>query len=79
MDFIKGHVLFAYNAPFDMGFLRQELKLIERELPRDLITVDILSMARALVPALARYNLDSVSRHFGFYELNLTVGLPRSF
>lgn len=65
MEFIKGSVLFAYNAPFDAGFLKQELKLLGIGLPRDCLIIDILAMSRAFLPRLERHALGFVARHFG--------------
>lgn len=65
MDFVKGDALFAYNAAFDAGFLRQELKLLGESLPPDWLIIDMLAMARALVPNLGGYKLNEVAKHFG--------------
>lgn len=68
MDFVKRNVLFAYNANFDAGFLKQELELLNLGLPPDLLIIDMLSMARALVSGLERYSLSSIAEHFGLLE-----------
>ncbi|MDP1854310.1 MAG: exonuclease domain-containing protein [Candidatus Omnitrophota bacterium] len=65
MDFIKGeNALFAYNANFDESFMKNELKLINEVFPSELLTIDILAMARALIPNLLSYKLSGVAKHF---------------
>ncbi|HDZ76556.1 MAG TPA: WYL domain-containing protein [Candidatus Omnitrophica bacterium] len=68
MDFIEDNMLFAYNAKFDIGFLGQELRLLKQSLPKELLVVDILAMARALLPNLGRYSLSFVAKHFAIKE-----------
>jgi DNA polymerase-3 subunit epsilon len=63
-DFIKGSCLCSYNAPFDLEFLKQELMLCGREWP-DQAVVDILTMARRLLPRLSRYSLWFVAETLG--------------
>ncbi len=53
----------AYNAPFDMGFLRNEFTLAGATIPPCRV-FDILAAARLLLPLRSR-SLQSVSRHFG--------------
>jgi DNA polymerase III epsilon subunit family exonuclease len=65
LDFIKGSCLCSYNAGFDMGFLRNELTLNMLELPAGIDVVDILTMARKLLPGLERYPLWAVSEKLG--------------
>jgi DNA polymerase III epsilon subunit-like protein len=65
LDFVKGSCLCAYNAGFDMGFLRKELALSGLELPAGTDVVDILTMARKLLPGLERYPLWAVAEKLG--------------
>ncbi len=65
LNFIKGSCLCSYNAPFDMEFLENELKLANVSPPAGLVVVDILSMARKLLPGLPRYALWSVAQKLG--------------
>ena len=65
MDFISGSCLCAYNAPFDMGFLRSELKLIGSCFDDSTVVVDILAMARKLLPGLERHALCFVAENLG--------------
>ena len=64
-EFIKGSCLCSYNAGFDMGFLRKELSLNLLELPSKTDVVDILTMARKLLPGLERYPLWAVAGKLG--------------
>ncbi len=63
-EFIKGTVMVAHNAHFDMGFLYKALKdvgLYEGLLP----TIDTLSIARVFYGNhLNRFNLKAVAKHF---------------
>jgi DNA polymerase-3 subunit alpha (Gram-positive type) len=65
MDFISGSCLCSYNAPFDMGFLRSELKLIGSGFDENTVVVDILTMARKLLPGLERHALSFVAENLG--------------
>ncbi len=62
MEFVEGSCLCSYNAGFDMGFLTNELKLLNRSLPANIEVLDILTMARRLLPGLDRYRLESVAQ-----------------
>ena len=64
VDRITGHVFTAHNAPFDWGFVNEEIsRSAGRRLngPR-LCTV---RLSRVLLPQLSRRSLDHVTRHFG--------------
>lgn len=65
LEFIKGSCLCSYNAGFDLGFLNNELKLLGKDELQDIVVVDILRMARRLVPGLERYALWFVAEKFG--------------
>jgi len=64
-DFIKGSFLCSYNAPFDIGFLMNELALYKDNqaaeaglhVLEDLVIIDALRMARKLMPHLERHAL----------------------
>jgi DNA polymerase III epsilon subunit family exonuclease len=82
LEFISGSCLAAYNAPFDLAFLSSDLGLINRQLPRGLQTVDILIMARRMLPGLERYALgfvarilgiDSIQEHRALSDVQLTM------
>lgn len=63
-DRLRGRVFVAHNVTFDWSFVSQELVRAVGDAPRAprLCTV---RMARRLVPALRRRNLDELTRHFG--------------
>jgi len=65
LDFIHSSCLCSYNAPFDLGFLNSELKIIGRDFPKDIVVVDILAMARRLMPELGRHALSYVAESLG--------------
>ncbi len=84
MDFIKGSCICSYNAAFDLGFLNNELRIIGRQLWEDAVVVDILKMARRLLPGLERYALWFVAQNLGikvqqqhraFADVEMTVGV----
>jgi DNA polymerase III epsilon subunit family exonuclease len=57
LDFIQGGCLCSYNAEFDLSFLNNELKLIGLAAINNLIVLDVLTMAKKLMPGLTRYAL----------------------
>jgi DNA polymerase III epsilon subunit family exonuclease len=57
LDFIQGGCLCSYNAEFDLSFLNNELKLIGLAAINNLVVLDVLTMAKRLMPELARYAL----------------------
>jgi DNA polymerase III epsilon subunit len=65
LDFIKGSCLCSYNAGFDLEFVNNELRIIGRALPQEIVVVDILKMARRLIPGLERYALWFVVEKMG--------------
>lgn len=65
LDFIQGSCLCSYNAGFDLEFLNNELNLLGRPPLQNVVTVDILRMARCLLPGLERYALWFVSERLG--------------
>jgi DNA polymerase-3 subunit alpha (Gram-positive type) len=64
-DFISGTCLVSYNASFDFGFLSSELRIIKKQIPSGLEIIDILAMARMMLPGLERYALGFVASHLG--------------
>lgn len=71
LEFIKGGCLCSYNAPFDMGFLQSELKRAGLALPAGTVVIDILKMARRLMPGLERYALWFVAQRLGVQSQQL--------
>jgi DNA polymerase III epsilon subunit family exonuclease len=68
MKFIDGSVLVAYNAGFDLGFLRSALGRDSWRLA-EFKVIDVLALARRLLPGIGRYNLGSVSTNLGIEVL----------
>lgn len=65
LDFIRGSCLCSYNAAFDIGFLDNELELIKQKPLDGIVVVDILKMAKRLMPGLQRYALWFVAQKLG--------------
>lgn len=65
IDFVSGAELVIHNAPFDIGFLNAELKLIGLEPVTHYCTsvVDTLKMAKDLHPG-QKNNLDALCRRY---------------
>jgi len=81
LDFIQGSCLCSYNAGFDLRFLNSELKLINRRELEGFHILDILKMARRLLPGQERYALwfvakqlavESKQEHRAFSDVELT-------
>lgn len=68
LNFIQDSYLCSYNAGFDLGFLSNELKLIGKNLPPNLVVLDILKMAKRLLPGLQRYCLWFVAEKLGLRQ-----------
>jgi len=71
LQYIKGAELVIHNAPFDVGFINNELLLAEKESSNryehiaDICTIlDTLLMARKLHPG-QKNNLDALCRRYG--------------
>jgi len=62
LSFCEGSVLVAHNASFDMGFIKQNAR--NQDINVDITYVDTLSMARFLVPEIARFRLDNLCNFF---------------
>ena len=65
LDFVQGSYLCCYNADFDLGFLNNELKILELTQINDIPVVDILKIARIILPGLERYALWYVAENLG--------------
>lgn len=63
MEFIEGTVLVAHNANFDMGFLKQNAKLMGEKIRNPYI--DTLELCRKMFPELGKYKLNLVTKHLG--------------
>jgi len=84
LNFIQGSCLCSYNAGFDLEFLNNELKLMGETALEGFVVVDILKMARRLLPGLERYALWFVAERLGikmqqvhraFSDVELTLGV----
>ena len=63
LDFIKGRKIIIHNAPFDLGFLNNELKLLKLEVIEKENVVDTLEIARSKYPGSSN-SLDSLCKRF---------------
>lgn len=63
LTFIKDSVLVAHNAPFDMGFLKQNAKNLGYEF--DYTYLDTLSLAKDLFPEYKKYKLGKIAENLG--------------
>ena len=67
IDFVRGAELIIHNAPFDLGFINHELKLLQRgfsPVTEYCGVLDTLVMARAKHPG-QKNNLDALARRYG--------------
>ena len=66
LSFIEGTTLVIHNAPFDLGFLNNELKIIGiKETIEDICTIiDTLELSKQQRPG-TMHNLDALCRRFG--------------
>lgn len=66
LDYIRGAELIIHNAPFDVGFLDHELRMVDGQLG-DISTycnvIDTLVMARKMRPG-QKNNLDALCKHY---------------
>ena len=65
IDFIGTCPLFAYNAPFDMRFLKSTCEMVNVSLPTNPVC-DVLAMVRKLALPTENKKLGTISEHFGF-------------
>ena len=64
VDFIGDAVLVAHNAPFDMGFIKRDIKeYLNIDLENSVI--DTLQMARDLFPDFKKYGLGDLNKSLG--------------
>lgn len=61
LEFIKGSVLVAHNATFDIGFLKNVANNLGYEF--DYTYVDTLPLARKLYPELKKHKLGKIAEH----------------
>jgi len=68
LDFIKGTCLCSYNLPFDLGFLKSEMTAVGIGSLEGMPMIDILAMARTLLPTLQRHSLLFVASSLGICQ-----------
>jgi DNA polymerase-3 subunit alpha (Gram-positive type) len=62
LRFIRGSVICGYNVNFDLNFLFKELMRINKK-TFEVLSIDVLSMARSAIKGLPRYNLIFLTNH----------------
>ena len=65
IEFIGTCPLFAYNAPFDMRFLKSTCEMVNIPLPNNPVC-DVLAMVKKLALPTENKKLGTISDHFGF-------------
>ena len=65
IEFIGTCPLFAYNAPFDMRFLKSTCEMVNIPLPNNPVC-DVLAMVKKLALPTENNKLGTISEHFGF-------------
>lgn len=63
LNFCEGCIMVAHNAEFDMSFIQHSCE--QMGLEQGFVTVDTLGIARALLPDLKNYKLDTVTEAMG--------------
>lgn len=66
VDFIGDSVLVAHNASFDIGFVREQMRLVNIELNNPIL--DTLELVRTIFPTLKNHKLDTIAKHL---DINL--------
>ena len=65
IEFIGTCPLFAYNAPFDIRFLKSTCEMVNIPLPNNPVC-DVLAMVKKLALPTENKKLGTISEHFGF-------------
>ncbi len=60
LAFIGDSVLVAHNASFDVGFLEQNCRY--QDIEKEFTSLDTVSLARVLLPTIAKYKLNNVAK-----------------
>ena len=63
LDFIKGSIIVAHNAEFDMGMLKASANRLGFELTWPCFCT--VKLARRVLPGLPNYKLGTLTEHFG--------------
>jgi len=76
LEYVKGAELIIHNAPFDVGFLNTEFKLLDKKSPQSVENhcgvIDTLRMARKMHPG-QRNDLNSLCRRYGIDNTQRTL------
>ena len=67
IEFIGSCPLFAYNAPFDMRFLKSTCEMADIPMPSNPVC-DVLAMVKKLALPTENKKLGTIAEHFGFTE-----------
>ena len=63
LEFMKGSVLVAHNADFDIGFMKYNCEQLG--LPFEFTHIDTLRLAKAVFPTFSRYKLGFIAEKLG--------------
>ena len=63
LEFIKGSVLVAHNAQFDIGFLKHNARVLGYDF--DFTYLDTLSLAKEIFPQYKTYKLGRIAKNLG--------------
>lgn len=64
LEFIGDRPLCAHNADFDISFLKNACEKMSIE--REFVSIDTVTIGRALLPELKKHRLNSIAEHYGF-------------
>ncbi len=68
LDFAGDNILVAHNAPFDIGFIREACKNMNR--PFTSTSIDTVAISRAVLPDIKNCKLDTVAKFLRLGEFN---------
>lgn len=67
--FIKDTILVAHNAPFDLGFINEELKRCQKN-PLTNKVLDTLTLSKKILPSFGKYNLQFLAKTLEIFVTN---------
>ena len=68
LDFIGDAVVVAHNAPFDIGFMKEQSMRLHRDF--DPVVMDTLVMSQLLLTEVKRFNLKRISKYLNVSLVN---------
>lgn len=68
LDFIGDAAVVAHNAPFDMGFMKEQSMRIHRDF--NPVVLDTLSLSKLLIKGIKRFNLKRISKFLNVSLVN---------